>query len=443
MLPPSPQARQSIAALHGKALAAAYSLTQRDRRTLSLTSVGCACMNLAGVSSNYVIEVIGSTAHCRGKGRSGHNRNGTQSMAPIQYFNLGGSRKVNEIVMAGSHDAAITSGGIRTKTQDQSITDQALCGVRIFDIRISGQRTGWSGAKLSAFHGSNTPSTKSKVVDGVKQDVEVTRMIGGEWGLDLDVILDQCMAFFKQMPSEFLILKFDKSSNYELILEACQAKLGKRLYTKSGNIADKTLQNMAGKVVCGFMGEGYTHLTMKANKSIADGVAQIVNLYPNGAMPDTIDGLAYFGKGGTSIMQPMPFKAPVKGKYLQNINKQRAILNVANSAHHSRNVLRMMYWTQTGVFRSIKGRNEKAWTAGATKQMKQLWADGGYDYMKSEVPQAFGLESASTDFKYYLPNFIMIDFADHDKGQTIYNLNTLSTSDIIALNQSLAAEEAE
>jgi hypothetical protein len=363
-------------------------------------------------------------------------------MAPIEYFNLGGGRKVNEIVMAGSHDAAITSGGIRTKTQDQSITDQALCGVRIFDIRISGQRTGWSGAKLSAFHGSNTPSTTSKVVGGIKQNIEVTRMIGGEWGLDLDVILDQCVAFFTQCQNEFLILKFDKSSNYEMILDACQKKLGASLYKEKGNIADKTLHDMAGKVVCGFMGKGYTELTGKGY-GIADGVAQIVNLYPDGAMPDAIDGLAYFGKGGTSIVQPMPFKAPIKGKYLQNMNKQRAILNAANSAHYSRDVLRMMYWTQTGIFRSIKGRNEKAWTSGATKQMKQLWADGGYDYMKSEVPQAFGLESASTDFKYYLPNFIMIDFADHDKGQTIYNLNTLTTSDIIALNQSLAPEEAE
>jgi hypothetical protein len=188
----------------------------------------------------------------------------------------------------------------------------------------------------------------------------VTRMIGGAWGLDLDVILDQCLAFLAKCPNEFLILKFDKSSNYEMILESCQAKLGtQHLYTDTGNIANKTLAEMAGKVVCGFMGDGYDTLT-QANKGIKDGVAQIVNLYPNGK-PKMIDGLMYFGKGGTSVVQPAKyaFTAPIKGKHKQNIGKQSAILGAANTAHHSPDVLRMMYWTQTGVVRSIKSATKR------------------------------------------------------------------------------------
>jgi hypothetical protein len=357
----------------------------------------------------------------------------------IVYYNLGASRKVNETVFAGSHDAAITSGGGSTKTQSESIIEQARCGVRIFDIRISGQRTPDHGAKLSAFHGSNTPVTKTKNVGGVQRPIEVTKMVAGHWGLDLDVILDECVGFLRECPSEFLILKFDKSSNYEMILEACRIKLKTRLYTTTGNIADKSLADMAGKVVCGFMGEGYTKL-WNANKRIGDGVAQIVNLYsePTQHNPN-INGLMYYGKGGTSVTQPKPFAAPVKGKYLENIEKQSRILNDAN-ANYGTDVLRMMYWTQTGFVRSIESRDKMGWTPGATDQMKQLWAAGAYDHLNGSVPLAHRMNNLATPFEVYLPNFILIDFANQMKGQTIYDLNTLPRSAIIALNQQMSAQ---
>lgn len=353
----------------------------------------------------------------------------------IEYHSLGGHKKVNEIVMAGSHDAAINSGGIRARTQNKSIYHQAKCGVRIFDVRISGQRTGHGGAKLSAFHGKNTPEMKSKTVGGVTRNIEVTRMVLGDWGMDLDDILDGAKRFVDKYQSEFLILKFDKSANYGLILEACQAKLGNRIYKKTGNLANHTLNEMAGKVVCAFMPDGFATLS-HAGKTISDGAAQIVSLYPNGVMPDHINGLVYYGKGGTSIVQPSEyaFKAPVKGKFLQNIDKQRRILGDANTAHYSRDVLRMMYWTQTGMVRSIKERDKKAWTTGSKQRLKELWAEGGYNYLSNSVPEAFEMDSHATNFQIYLPNFIMVDFADEQKGQTIYNLNLLSRAEIVQLN---------
>lgn len=359
-------------------------------------------------------------------------------MPAIQYSTLGKHKKVNEIVMAGSHDAAITSGGARVQTQERAIYSQAYRGVRIFDIRIAGQRKGLSGAKLSAFHGKNTPSTVSKTVGGVKKNIDVTRMVLGAWGTDLDEILASAKRFVTKFPEEFLILKFDKSSNYEMILEACQAKLGTSLYKKPGNIANHTLKKMAGSVVCAFMPEGFAEL-QRAGKGIADGAAQIVNLYPNKQRPASIDGLIYFGKGGTSVAQPKKyaFSSPIKGKFLQNIDKQSRILADAKAQNLSRDVLRMMYWTQTGMVRSIKGRDEKAWTTASKDRLKRMWAEGGYDYMWNNVPRAFGLESHSTNFKPYLPNFIMIDFADKDKGETVYNLNLLSRAEIIQLNTSL------
>ena len=199
------------------------------------------------------------------------------------------------------------------------------------------------------------------------------------------------------------------------------------------------LAYMAGHVVCAFMPDGFAEL-QRVGMDISDGAAQIVNLYGGGTKPDPIDGLIYYGKGGTSVVQPAKyaFKSPVDAKFKQNIDKQSRLLADANMQNLSRDVMRMMYWTQTGMVRSIKGRDEKAWTTESKDKLKQLWADGGYDYMKDNVPRAFGLESHSTNFKLYLPNFIMIDFANKDKGQTIYNLNLLSRPDIIQLNASLA-----
>jgi len=159
-----------------------------------------------------------------------------------------------------------------------------------------------------------------------------------------------------------------------------------------------------------------------------------------GQKPNSIDGLIYYGKGGTSVVQPKKyaFSSPVQGKFKQNIDKQSRILSDANAQSLSRDVMRMMYWTQTGMVRSIKGRDEKAWTTESKDKLKRLWAEGGYDYMKDNVPRAFGLESHATDFKHYLPNFIMIDFANQDKGETIYKLNLLSPPEIIQLNANLA-----
>ncbi|EIL95462.1 hypothetical protein UUC_18224, partial [Rhodanobacter denitrificans] len=91
----------------------------------------------------------------------------------------------------------------------------------------------------------------------------------------------------------------------------------------------------------------------------------------------------------------------------------------------------------TGVVRSIKGRDKKAWTTSGKQQLKQLWTEGGYNYMSNSVPEAFPLDSHATNFQIYLPNFVMVDFADENKGQTIYDLNRLSRADIIQLNSSI------
>src|SRR5258708_16841961 len=56
----------------------------------------------------------------------------------ITYYDLGPNKRLNEIVMAGSHDAGVTFGKDNTQTQDLDILGQATACVRLLDIRITG-----------------------------------------------------------------------------------------------------------------------------------------------------------------------------------------------------------------------------------------------------------------------------------------------------------------
>ena len=55
----------------------------------------------------------------------------------ITYYELGPDKQLNEIVVAGSHDAGITSGGGNVRTQALEIGDQAKAGLRVFDLLIA------------------------------------------------------------------------------------------------------------------------------------------------------------------------------------------------------------------------------------------------------------------------------------------------------------------
>ena len=66
---------------------------------------------------------------------------------PIKYYDLGGLKKLHEIVMVGTHDAAITRGHGNVQTQTLNVLQQATAGVRFFDLRIA-------AAKVTAAPGS-------------------------------------------------------------------------------------------------------------------------------------------------------------------------------------------------------------------------------------------------------------------------------------------------
>jgi hypothetical protein len=74
-------------------------------------------------------------------------------VARLLYSRLGMDKQLNEIVMAGRHDAAISEGRGNEKTQELDILGQAKAGVRFFDIRINARELPGGQAELTAFHG--------------------------------------------------------------------------------------------------------------------------------------------------------------------------------------------------------------------------------------------------------------------------------------------------
>ncbi|HEX4936805.1 MAG TPA: hypothetical protein VFV33_26670, partial [Gemmatimonadaceae bacterium] len=191
----------------------------------------------------------------------------------INYFELGKDRLLHDIVFAGTHDAGITGGGKGVQTQTLNIGEQAMKGVRFFDVRIAAAVTskkdesGRSVAELRAFHADDKVVFKfdRKVAMAGKSDpvhLKQSKLAGGAFGLGLTEMLQQARNFVHSSvgKTEFLMLKFDKCTNWGLIAEACRSVLGLALYTDGGNLNTKPLGELSGKVIVLFSNSGYQEL---------------------------------------------------------------------------------------------------------------------------------------------------------------------------------------
>jgi hypothetical protein len=366
-------------------------------------------------------------------------------------------------VFAGSHDAAVTGGDINVKTQSLDIAGQATCGVRLFDIRIGAEvvKSGDAGkvAQLKAYHGQG--GTKSKpVIDlrtGTAQTMEVQKLWAGAFGLSLTKILTDAKNFVTVNPTEFLILKFDHCSNWSQIARACQDIVGLpdtaggRLYAL-GNLNIKRLRDLQGRVICAFAANGYK--TLGATERL--GIAPITNLYkpPSGYRKDA-DGLQYWGKGGTNALNGKGFE----GKIKENVEKQSKILaKAATGIKAKRSLLKpwkvtpgcsaadpdalgMMYWTTTGLKKSIEERNDAMWAAKNRVGLSSIWMEGLHSYVDEAVPANvdLGAPSAGATIKHFMPNVVMIDFASEEKCKHIFSLNSLAAVEISKVCRQLGA----
>lgn len=349
----------------------------------------------------------------------------------IYYYELGANKRLNAIVMAGSHDAGITGGDENVQTQDLDIAGQAYAGVRVFDLRIAAERVATEHgqpkqAVLKAFHADpkvmkNTKATREVVDIKETKTITQTKLYGGDFGMGLTKILKQSKTFVEKYTSEFLILKFDKCKNWEIIAEVCLNVLGDTLYKGGGNLNKKRLKYLKGKVIVLFTKSGLDEIPLKYKGE--GGILGVRNLSSGGTYDDSYQGLQYFGKGGTSVTNAF-------NKVAQNEKKQGKLLS--RGAAGDPNVMGMMYWTTTGINESIRDRNDRMWNEKNVSKFKKLWGQGLSESIQIRLAGNIDANSYSSGgvLKTFMPNIVMIDFADKHKCKEIYDLNFVAATEL-------------
>src|SRR5262245_3764831 len=330
----------------------------------------------------------------------------------VTYYELGEGKQLNEIVVAGTHDAGITAGKSNVRTQALDIMGQAKAGVRVFDLRIAvetvaGTKGGQKQADLKAFHAdkafmTNEPKTRFLKDLGRSVDLSRTKLSAGAFGMGLTDMLRDARNFVnsKEGSSEFLILKFDKCENWEAIAETCVNVAGSVLLKGNVNVNTAKLKDLAGKVIVLFSQKGADKVG--ASYGPANGILRFKNLYDPtaGAYQTGFAGLQYYGKGGTSVIDATDAK-----KVEQNEKKQQKLMAGGKDLKNPQ-VMGMMYWTSTGMIRDIKARDKTMWAPPNVNRLKNLWAGGLGAYYERHDPYSTpqGSPAIGPHRKRFMPN---------------------------------------
>ncbi len=371
---------------------------------------------------------------------------------PISYIGLGGAKRLNEIVIVGTHDAGITGGNGNVQTQNLDIAGQADAGVRFFDIRVAAKTVEVNGVKtvdMRTFHADgmfvkNEQKMRQVNPSGVgaprMEQVSRSKLRAGDWGLTLEMVLRQALAFVSALPTatEFLILKFDKCTNWPLIAEACRDILGASLYVGGGNLNRKTLHQLAGHVVVLFSDGGIKALTA-FHGQVPPGIMRFANLAKKdestgvkAAYATDFEGLQYYGNFGDTAMKTTRAK-----KIKENTKKQTQFMTDARLTPPD--VIRMMYWTTTGLKENIGDRDAAMWRPPNLVGFLEAWNAGMGSSVSAHAPHPLAGQGMANQLKRYMPNIIMLDFANLEKAALIYDLNHVAAGQITA-NQTLMAQ---
>ena len=360
-------------------------------------------------------------------------------MAGNDYLSNYQNLRLNEVVMPGSHDAGVyTANKSNVQTQALDIAGQANAGCRFFDLRIATYKSTVGGQTTytnKAFH-----LDQSLVVDHkVKNTPGITsyQNVGhaGGWGGGLDDMLDDARTFVTTNPTEFLILKFSKCANWSSIANACIMRLGPAHYTDAGNLNNKTVRQLSGRVITVFDESARPKLipVITAQGGRPHGILFIKALYDSDSgSSKTYDpnfwGIQYFGKFSST------------DKVGKNTAKQGRTL--VNGAATHMDVLGMMYWTTTGLFGDIRQRNNTMWNQTNVAALQQTWKSG----LEASITQRFGNEKDSAmllaqthggalggRLKSFMPNIVMMDFVDQQKCDIVEQLNAVAATSLLQL----------
>ena len=382
----------------------------------------------------------------------------------VTYYAEYSDKKLCEVVLLGSHDAGIDKGNANTRTQTEGIGAQALKGARFFDLRIAAFGNSSGTVSMRAYHDdtkiknhvSSHASQNLKTLNGAgnlvikpNQDMKIHKTMGGAKGGGLFTMLAEAKAFVSAGPgsTEFLILKFDKSTNWPMIAEACLDVLGDCIYRPAGdkaNLNECTLEELRGKVIVLFTNDGCTASGLTALERRRRGILEWKNLYSAkksraGGYSRHFVGLQYYGKGGVS----KPGSGQT-GKIWLNAGIQSGLMKgqgtyktektatqrSTNGTHAGvdPNVVGVMYWTTTGPSTGgIEKRNNKMWTQ-PHQQMLAACTGLAREMLPPNVDVALG--GAANEVKRFMPNIVMVDFVTEHQGRLVKALNTKSATEI-------------
>ncbi len=393
----------------------------------------------------------------------------------ITYYDLGPTKQLNEIVIAGSHDAAISTDNAdrNTKTQDVDVFRQASYGARFFDLRVAAFSTPTGGAELKSYHADpilqkNREKTKDVRDVGRKETIEHTHLHGGAAGLGLTGMMHDAKLFVSAFPTEFLIFKFDKSSNWPLIAETCIRALGDKIFTcaaETGNLNTKTQEDLKGKVIVLFTNDGWANCGLQRDQRSTSGILRWRNLYKKdqaqaGDYEERFDGLQYYGKGGVSAKasgdgDKIDTNADVQTDLMSGRGKFKIKHKLSKNEKGTHGfqhpqAMGIMYWTTTGFLykSSIEARNTKMWSDTNKTRLQAVWT-GGYRenlermaiaHSANVLPDNYDITaySSGTALKAFMPNIVMVDFVDASQCEFIRNLNYEGASALVAKSRAMA-----
>ncbi len=382
----------------------------------------------------------------------------------VTYYDEYHNKRLCEVVFLGSHDAGIDKGNANTKTQTEGIGAQARKGARFFDLRIAAFSNRSSSVSLRAYHDETKIKShvSSHVTQNLKtldrqghlvvkknQNMEIHNTMGGAKGGGLYTMLLEAKAFVSagEGSTEFLLLKFDKSTNWPMIAEACIDILGAYIYVPpegKANLNECTLEDLRGKVIVLFTNDGCKACGLTAMEREERGILEWKNLYsgkkesPGGYSREFV-GLQYYGKGGTSREGKGQ-----SGKIWMNSDAQTRLMKgegsfttektegqASRSGAHAGvdpNVVGVMYWTTTGgITEDIRKRNNKMWTQ---PHQQMLVACTG---LATEMAPSNANLGGGNDVKRFMPNIVMVDFVTEHQGRLVKALNTKSAAQINAI----------
>src|SRR5688500_2562407 len=95
-------------------------------------------------------------------------------------------------------------------------------------------------------------------------------------------------------------------------------------------------------------------------------------------------------------------------------------------------VFGILFLTNTGFTKSIRKRNDGMWSTKNVNKLRALWENGLAESIESRIAKHVDPTSYASApiLKAFMPNIVMIDFADENKCAQIYDLNRVAATEL-------------